>query len=337
MHNGSPVTPPSTVPTRLRRRAAVIWLASGLGSAALGACQAPAGPPLRVGAHPWPGYELFYLARARQDLPSAQARLIEVPSASASLRGLATQSLEAACLTLDEVLTARARGIDLRVVAVLDVSMGADVVLGQPGQDSVAALVGKRIGVEPSATGAVMLDAMLSRHGLAPSALHVQPIPFEAHETAWRSRQVDAIVTFEPVKSRLLAAGASVLFSSAEVPGRIVDVLAVRADAMAPHAAGLRRLLAGHFRALAQFRADPAGSAPMLAARLGLAPAEVPGAYAQLELPDVAANRGWLAAGGRLQEAAARLREVMMGAGLLREAVDTDLLAVPDYLPQEGA
>lgn len=334
-HNGAQLTLFLPVPIRLCRRAALRWLVAAPGPLGLLACHLPPASPLRVGAHPWPGYELLYLARARQWLPADQVRLIEVPSASASLRGLATRSLEAACLTLDEVLLAAARGIELRVVAVLDVSMGADAVLGQPGIGSVAALVGKRIGVEPGATGAVMLDAMLNRHGLRPSDLQVEPIAFDEHEAAWRARRVDAIVTFEPVKSRLLRAGAQVLFSSAEVPGRIVDVLAVRADVLPTHGPALRRLLAGHFQARAAFRADPAGCAPLLADRLELAPAAVAAAYAELELPGVADNRVWLAGPRRLPESAARLREVMMAAGLLHEAVDVEPLATPDFLPAD--
>ncbi|WP_089415559.1 type 2 periplasmic-binding domain-containing protein [Vitreoscilla filiformis] len=115
--------------------------------------------PLRIGAHPWPGYELLYLARQRGQLDPQQVRLIEFPSASASLRALAVRSIEGAALTLDEVLLARSRGIDLTVVAVLNESRGADVVLVQPGLQAPGALHGKRIGVESSATGALMLDA----------------------------------------------------------------------------------------------------------------------------------------------------------------------------------
>jgi len=45
---------------------------------------------------------------------------------------------------------------------------------------------------------------------------------------AFKKRQVDAIVTFEPVKSELLSSGANILFDSHQIPGRIVDVLVVR-------------------------------------------------------------------------------------------------------------
>lgn len=318
-----------------RRRLLIAALAAGL--PAVPACSGPPPEVLRIGAHPWPGYEMFYLARARGLLPPRGVRLIETPSASASLRGLATGTLEAAGLTLDEVLTARARGLPLRVVAVLDVSMGADVVLVRPGIERPDQLRGRRVGVEATATGAVMLDALLARHGLKAGELRIVSLPVDEHEAAWRQGRLDAVVTYEPVKSRLTALGGQVLFSSAEVPGLIVDVLAVRESAESTHGPALRQALEAHFAARALWQQDAAAQAPLLAPRLGLPPEAVPAAFAELALPDLAANREWLGPSGRLLEAARRLREIMMRAGLLREAVDVDTLASPRFLPEGDA
>jgi NitT/TauT family transport system substrate-binding protein len=326
---------PADTADATRRRLLTVTLAAALPAAS--GCSEPPPQVLRIGAHPWPGYEMFYLARARGLLPPRSVRLIETPSASASLRGLATGTLEAAGLTLDEVLGARARGLPLRVVAVLDVSKGADVVLARPGIERPDQLRGRRVGVEATATGAVMLDALLARHGLTAGDLRIVPLPIDEHEAAWRQGRVDAVVTYEPVKSRLTALGGQLLFSSAEVPGLIVDVLAVRESAETTHAPALRQALVAHFAALALWRQAAGAQAPLLAQRLGLPPAAVPAAFAELELPDVAANRDWLGPPGRLLEAARRLREIMMRAGLLREAVDVDTLASPRFLPGGGA
>lgn len=293
-------------------------------------------PPaaLRIGAHPWPGYELLYLARQKGLFDTRAVRLIETPSASASLRGLASQTLEGAALTLDEVLTARARGLPLVVVAVLDVSMGADVVMSRPTLSDVPSLRGRRIGVEPGAVGAVMLDALLSSRGMLPQEVQVIHLQADQHVAAFLSGQVDAVVTFEPARSQLRAMGARTLFSSAEVPGRIIDTLAVRQDWLPHRQPALAGLVAGHFAALAQWQADPAGHAPLMAPRLSLQASEVAGAYADLEFPDAAANLGWLRPeGGRLHAAARTLMAVMLRAGLLPEPVDLDSLADSSCLP----
>lgn len=54
----------------------------------------------------------------------------------------------------------------------------------------------------------------------------------DEHEGAFGSGKVDAVVTFEPVRSRLLARGAVQIFDRRQIPGEIIHVLVMRTDAM---------------------------------------------------------------------------------------------------------
>lgn len=272
---------------------------------------------LRLGAQVFPGYELLFLARHLGHLPESSVRLFEMPSASASLRALASGALEGACLTLDEVLVARSRGVPLTVVLVLDVSMGADALLARAALRDLADLRGRRIGVETSAVGAVMLDAALRAAGLQPGDVRVVPLQFDEHERAFTSGRVDAVVTYAPIKQRLQAAGAQLLFSSREVPGLVTDVLAVRSPFVSSHRRALAQAVSGHLAARDAFVRAPALHAPAMAPRLGLPPADVPDAFRDLELPDLARNRQLLAAADGLRAKAEQLHGVMQRAGLL--------------------
>ncbi len=320
------------------------WLQGGAvlaGAALTGGCGAPP-PPLRIGAHVWLGYELLYLARARGLVPASQLRLVELPTATASLRALAAGTVEGAGLTLDEVLSARARGLMLRVVAVIDVSHGADALLAAPDVASLAALRGRRIGVEQSATGALMLDAALQQAGLRPADVRQVPLAFDEHAEALRRGRVDAVVTFDPVRAQLVADGARVLFTSAQVPGLVVDVLAVRPEVTAAQADHLRAVVAGLLQARQAWLQDSRGSAAEMAPRLRLPPAAVEAAFGQLQLPDLAANRAWLTGQPpQLLVTARRLEAVMQRAALLPPAAASlddqgaeSPLADPRYLPQ---
>ncbi len=312
-------------PSRRRALQHLAWPA--LAALAGPGCAPSATAPLRIGIHPWLGYELLHLARQRHHVGGDAVRLVEVPHASASLRALSAGTLEGAGLTLDEVLSARARGLPLRVVAVIDVSHGADMLIAAPDTASLAALRGRRVGVEQSATGALMLDAALSRAGLAAADVRQVPLAINEHLKALTEGRVDAVVSFEPVCSALLARGARALFSSAEVPGLIVDVLAVHASAADSHGPALRSLVAALFRARADWLDAPAAVAPLLAPRLRLAPAEVVRAFEGVQLPGLADNLVWLGgATPALVQTARRVAAVMQRAGLL--AVDADLPAI---------
>lgn len=302
--------------------------------AGLSACGWQASEPIRVGTHPWPGYELLHLAQALGQVPAEQVRLIETTSASASLRALSSGSMEGACLTLDEVLTARASGVDLVIVAVLDVSLGADAVLAPARLRSLADLRGRRIGVEHSAVGAVMLDALLASAELGLAEVEPRYVTIDQHEKALLNGEVDALVTYEPVKSRLLQAGAHELFSSAQIAGRIVDTLALRRDVLPDQADAVRALVHGHFAALQAWHTEPAVHAAFLAERLGLAREQVASTYAELDLPTIARNHEWMRGNPPPLETSARqLAAVMVRAGLLEAAPAMDGLWSAAYLP----
>jgi len=177
-------------------------LASGL---ALAGCGADNPGALRVGTNLWVGYEPLYLARAIGALPGDQVRLVELPATSDVIHALRGHTLEAAALTLDEVLSQVASGVDLRVVLVLDESNGGDVVIGHPGMRGLYDLKGRRIGYENTAVGALMLDAALRAGHLTPADVTLVPVTPDRHVAAFTTGDVDAVVTFEPARSELLA------------------------------------------------------------------------------------------------------------------------------------
>lgn len=319
------------------RRSFLRHVGGALGGITLGAgfsgCAAPE-KPVRIGSNVWPGYEFLYLARESGFFPGNLVRLVELSSATACIQGLASGSLDGAGLTLDETLTAIASGQSLKVIAVLDISHGADVVLARPGISSLSELRGKRIGLEQSAVGAVLLDAALRKGGLSPKDVSLVHLGIEAHALAYTSGKVDALVTFEPVVTQLKAQKAVRLFDSAQIPGRILDVLAVRAEVASRNPVALRSLVAGHFRAREFFDKFPQASHAMISRRLKVAPGEVPGTYEGLQLPDVQENKSWLSGEkNRLETSAAALQEVMLAAELLPKAVDVSRLADARFLP----
>lgn len=260
-------------PERAKRRSALALLACVALAPALTTCSAPLAP-LRVGVIVFPGYEFMFLARELGLMDPVRVRLVEMRANTDTIRALASGQLEAAAMTLDELMTARADGVDLRAVMIFDISAGADVVLARDNL-TLSTLAGKRIGVEDGAMGAVMLSALLTAAGLTLDQVVKVPLTLDRSEEALRKRKVDAVVTAEPWASRLEKAGARRIFDSTAIPGRIVDVMAVRADAIATHSDAIRHLVAGHFAAQRFWQKSPQEAAAHMAPRLGISPAEV--------------------------------------------------------------
>lgn len=302
--------------------------------ALLTGCGQPPVQPLRVASNVWPGYEPLYLARSLGYYPEGSIRLLELSSATQVLHELRNATIDVAALTLDEALSLVAEDYSIRVALVLDISNGADALLAQPDIPNLKALRGKRVGVEDTAVGALMLASALDTAGLEVSDIQPVHLTADEHQRAYEQGQVAAVVTFEPTRSRLLAEGARVLFDSSQIPGRIIDVLVVRAGLEAQHQEQLRALIAGYFHALDYQREHPLDAAERMRPRLRLEPAEILKSYDGLQQPDVSENRRLLSGHpAPLDSRAAALAGFMYRHGLLRREIEISSLATAGYLP----
>ena len=301
---------------------------------ALNGCTKQQKPLLRVASNVWPGYETLYLARSLGYYDDKEIRLVEMPSNSQVSQALRNGMIEAACLTLDEAISLMQDNVDLRVVLVMDVSHGADAVMARPGIDSLQSLRGQRIGVENAAVGAVMLDAALEAGELQAKDITIVPLTVDEHTAAYLTGKIDAAVTFEPVRSQLLKAGAHLLFDSSQIPGRIVDVLVIRSEIADLHQKALKELLTGHFRAREYLASQPQDAEQRMTPRLGnngLAQ------FTNLKLPDIEENRRLLDGNPPpLQITASKLADLMLRRKLLQRTVAVDHLADPSFLPERN-
>jgi len=324
---------PPAFPIDTARRRLLRSLGAGTLFPLIGGCGQ--GEPLTVASHVWPGYELMFLARSEGWLPKDQVRLVETSSATESIAALNQGLAKAAALTLDEVLRVRADGTPLTVVLVFDVSVGADVVLAGPRVQTLADLKGKVIGAETSALGALVLSRLLNKAGLSSSDVKVFPVNLNGHLEAWRSGQLDALISYEPTASHLLALGARRLLDSRQFPDTIFDVLAVRPEAAHDHADSLRTLIAAHLRGIPQLRQNPPDIPHPIAGHLSLSGDEALQAFRGLQLPGLSQNQRLLAPNGRLRNIAHELSSIMFSARLLTKADNLENLTSDLYLPPQ--
>lgn len=289
--------------------------------------------PLKLGVHPWIGYETLYLAQEFGWLP-ATVQLLEGKRAEDSMAALRSGAADAACLTLDELLRSRAEGIPLTVVLVFDISVGADMVLARPSVRSPADLAGKRVGFERSAVGALVLEKLLEAANLPASALTLLDLPLDRQLEAWRKGEVDAIVAYYPMAGLLQREGAQRLFDSRQMPESIFDVLTVRADRAQERRATLEAVTAAHFRVLEYEKNYRQDTIYRIAAHQAATPEEVRQAFAGVVLPSLAANREYLSGQDpRFIQAARTLSELMVRQGLLSRNDSLENLVDPVWLP----
>ena len=305
-----------------------MWASLGV----LSGCGDP-DPPLKVGTIVFPGYEFLFLARESGLLKPEEVRLVELLSSTDNLRLVEESRLDAATLTVDEVMATRAKGVDLRIVAVLDVSAGADAVMARAGIATPQQLRGRRVAVEDNAMGVVMLDAVLQAASLRVEDVVKVPITADQSVMMFQAEKVDAVVTFEPWVSQLEALGAVRVYDSTRVPDRIVDVLAVRQDVIVKRPKDVTRLVAAHYEAVSRYRRDPVQASQRMSARLQLTPEEVPQSFRGLHLPDAAGCREMFRPGGRFDGTVQALQQLMVERRLLARSAPLEQLVDARFLP----
>lgn len=283
-------------------------------------CFSPKPSVMRVGTNLWPGYEPLYLAKQLHYLDSQQVRLVEYPSATEVIRAFRNNTLEAATLTLDEVLSMRADKINAVVILVLDISHGGDVIIANHGLDDFIQLKNKTIAVESSALGAYVLSRALELNQMTLDQVKIKALDFPLHEQAFFNGEVDAAVTYEPMRTKLINYGGKEVFSSKQIPGEIIDVLVVKQDYLDNHQANVKLLIDSWFQAIAFIEQSPQQAAHVIAKRLKISSKEVSESYQGLKLCDLACNLKMLDnQHGSLEATALKLANTMLSNNLLTQ------------------
>ncbi|KAF7783688.1 NitT/TauT family transport system substrate-binding protein [Pseudoalteromonas rubra] len=291
---------------------------------------------LRVGFNLWPGYETLYLAQ-QKGLLADNIELVELLSATDTMDAFRHGRIEVAALTLDEALLLVSEGIALKIVLIMDVSNGADAVVARAPIVELAQLKGKRIAYEQTAVGALMLHKTLDAAQLSMADVDAVHMPVNQHFRAFQSREVDAVVTFEPVTTQLVNQHHKVIFDSAQIPGKIVDVLVVRTAQLSHHFDALQTLISAQFAALAFIKSNPETAAQLMSPRLGLQPNELLAALDGIALADMPTNRDLLVGTGTLpplQVTADQLLAVLLEHNMIAEITDVDDLVDARFVTQ---
>src|SRR3954465_7096505 len=186
--------------------------------------------PLKVGYSDWLGYTLFEVAKQKEWFKEAGVDVEMVwfdylPSLDAFSAG----KIDAVCAVSTDALVNGSNGAKSKIIALLDFSEGADMIIGKPGVESIKDLKGKSVGLEVTLVEHLLLLKALEANGLKQSDVKFVKTPTNDTPQTLASGKVAAIGAWYPVSGQALkqVAGSKPLFTSAEAKGLIYDVLAV--------------------------------------------------------------------------------------------------------------
>lgn len=307
-------------PFQTHRRWLGLLMGAGLLLAGVGAWRLLRGDTrVVVAINTWPGYEYFYLAEQKGlDRPyGLDLRLQEFSSLEDQRAAYVRGDVEVIATTVPEAIAIcqEMPGRCPELILVLDQSDGADVLFSRREIPNVRDLAGQRVGLERTVLAEYLLLRALETEGLSWSQVRPLYDGPDGLVAAFQRGDLAAIVTYAPYANALREeSGVRVLFSSAQIPGEVVDVLAVHPAYARRHARQLRGLVRTWWAAQALVKAEPAASRALMAARQQMSPREFLASERWIRYPGPGEQDRMLAPQGPVAQVVSRTAEQMVAA-----------------------
>lgn len=186
--------------------------------------------PLKIGYSDWPGWVAWEVGIEKGWFKEEGVDVkFEWFDYVASMDAFAAGKLDAVAMTNGDALVTGSTGAKSVMAIINDYSNGNDMVVAKAGISSVKQLKGKKIGVEVGFVGHLLLLNALEKAGLKESDVELVNVPTNETPQVLASGDVDAIVAWQPSSGMALSLvpGSKAIYSSADEPGLIYDVLSV--------------------------------------------------------------------------------------------------------------
>jgi NitT/TauT family transport system substrate-binding protein len=246
---------------------------------------------LRIAATPWIGNTPLMVARERKLFSPTEARIVELSTDFDVWRAILEGRADMVTGTLIDVLRTIDHGADLKIVMAIDFSVGADGIIARDGIPDMRALAGRKVAVEKATLTHFVLIRALERAGMREADVTLENFATDEALVALDDGRVDAAALWEPLLSHAKKPGRTVLFTSAETPGEIIDVLAVRGEILRDRTDAVDDIVRGFHEAVDGFRANPADCAETAARLMSLSVPDATEALGRIESVDLARNR----------------------------------------------
>jgi NitT/TauT family transport system substrate-binding protein len=227
---------------------------------------------LKVGHSTWVGYGPFYIAQEKgffkEEGVDVEFTIME--DTAIKIGAMFAGQIDIAASTSDEFPSYLQPGKSVRYFMAVDYSNGGDGIVANKSIKSIADLKGKKVAFEQGTISQFFLNVLLKRANLKQIDLEAVNMTAADAGTAFVAGQVDAAVTWEPA----LSLGANspnghLIASSKELPGVIVDVLAVTGETAKAKEKDLKAFARAWYRALDYLAKNPDESYAMMAKGVG--------------------------------------------------------------------
>lgn len=281
------------------------------------ACK-PSAPPMQVGITKQSCDSALYLASTMQFWSPDNARIQIYPSNAHAYTAFKEGSIDAVSLYPHEVLRLWSENIPATIVLVLEVSNGADTLIAHPSVATLRDLQGKTVAIDTSPNNLYLLERALDSVALDRSVVNTVPFNLHAHASAFAKSNVHAISAKRQHLEELINTGGNELFSSRNIPGEIVQVLAINPHYLHTYPNRVNTLINNWFNVIRYIDNNPTPATEQIASWLNVEPEQIYKELSKKQLANQDDNiRMLVGDGASLHITLHKLRTVMLEHNLL--------------------
>ena len=232
-------------------------------------------PLLKIAYSDWPGWTAWEIADKKGFFKKHDVNVkLEWFDYGPSMDAFAAKQVDAVGVANGDAMMLNATGARNSIILINDYSNGNDKIVGAPGINSIKDLKGKKVGVEIGCLSHALLINALTKNGLKESDVTLVNMPTHQAVQTLESGEVAAVVAWVPhsVNALEVVKGAKELYTSANEPGIIYDVLAVSQESLMKNKAEWEKVVAAWYDVI-DFLNDPKNkdeAVKILAARVGI-------------------------------------------------------------------
>ena len=210
-------------------------LATALFAAFAAMTAAAQAEPLKIAYNDWPGWVPWEIAIKKGWFKEAGVEVdFQWIDYVKSMETYSTGALDGVHMTNGDALVTGATGKPAIAIIINDYSNGNDMFVASPGIDSVKDMKGKKVGVEQGFVSHLLVLKALEAAGMSEADVEIVNTPNGETPQVLKSGAVSAIAAWQPSSGQALKLvdGAKTIFTSADAPGIIYDILYVAPESL---------------------------------------------------------------------------------------------------------
>ena len=241
-----------------------------------------------LGTTSWPTNMFFYLAKEKGifEKNGVNVNIQDFSSTTESTNAFVGGKLDFCTFASSETISPFAQGGEFSIVLETDKSNGCEGLVATSDIKSVADLKGKTVATQLYSVDHMFLLTLLDKNGMTEKDINIVDMSIQESGNAFVAGQCDAACIWDPYFSQAKEAGGTELFSSADEPDLITDVLGASKSLCKDNPEAVTAVIKSFFDAVEYWKENPDEANEFMGEKLGVTADEFAAQMAGLLIPD---------------------------------------------------